>query len=128
MNCPLANVWRTKTFCPGEIPARGAAPLPGPTEQEIADQQMKDLRRDSLPARRPGTGRTPVAWRLRLHEVVFEADTPAGRAFDIALIVSIFAKKELLLMLIDRYNNRTSSHGCSWRTYSNAKKSVDISL
>jgi hypothetical protein len=22
-------------------------------------------------------------WRLRLHEIIFEADTPAGRAFDI---------------------------------------------
>ena len=29
------------------------------------------------------------AWRARLHQVVFEADTPAGRAFDIALITLI---------------------------------------
>jgi len=36
--------------------------------------------------------RTPAAWpkwRSTLHEVIFEADTPAGRAFDIALIASI---------------------------------------
>ena len=32
--------------------------------------------------------RTSV-WRARLHQVVFEADTPAGRAFDIALITLI---------------------------------------
>ena len=32
---------------------------------------------------------TMGGWRARLHEVIFEADTPAGRAFDIALIVSI---------------------------------------
>lgn len=25
-------------------------------------------------------------WRARLHEVIFEADTPAGRAFDVALL------------------------------------------
>ncbi|HEY9281927.1 MAG TPA: ion transporter [Pyrinomonadaceae bacterium] len=31
---------------------------------------------------RPATG----GWRGRLHEVVFEADTPAGRAFDVTLI------------------------------------------
>jgi voltage-gated potassium channel len=32
----------------------------------------------------------PVAsWRERMYEVIFEADTPAGRAFDIALLVSI---------------------------------------
>ena len=32
----------------------------------------------------------PLApWRERLHEVIFEADTPAGRTFDVALLVSI---------------------------------------
>ena len=29
-------------------------------------------------------------WRHRLHEIIFEADTPAGRAFDIVLLVFIF--------------------------------------
>lgn len=28
-------------------------------------------------------------WRLRLHEVVFESDTVAGRAFDVALLIAI---------------------------------------
>ena len=28
-------------------------------------------------------------WRLRLHEIIFEADTPAGKAFDVALLVAI---------------------------------------
>lgn len=32
-----------------------------------------------------------AAWRKRLHEIVFEADTPAGRAFDVALVVLILA-------------------------------------
>lgn len=35
--------------------------------------------------------RAPAAWRTRLHEIVFEADTPAGRAFDVALVVVILA-------------------------------------
>jgi voltage-gated potassium channel len=30
-------------------------------------------------------------WRLRLHEVIFEADTAAGRAFDVVLLVAIVA-------------------------------------
>ena len=30
--------------------------------------------------------RPDTAWRNRVHEVIFEAETPAGRAFDIALI------------------------------------------
>jgi voltage-gated potassium channel len=33
--------------------------------------------------------KTPVSIRSRLHEIIFEADTPAGRAFDVALIWSI---------------------------------------
>ena len=28
-------------------------------------------------------------WREKMHEVIFEADTPAGKAFDVVLIVSI---------------------------------------
>ena len=28
-------------------------------------------------------------WRKRLHEIIFEADTPAGKAFDVALLVAI---------------------------------------
>jgi voltage-gated potassium channel len=32
---------------------------------------------------------TKPRWRARLHEIIFEADTPAGKAFDIALLVCI---------------------------------------
>jgi voltage-gated potassium channel len=33
---------------------------------------------------------TPLSnWRFRLHEVIFEADTPSGKAFDIVLLLSI---------------------------------------
>lgn len=28
-------------------------------------------------------------WRFRLHEIIFETDTPAGKAFDVALLVAI---------------------------------------
>jgi voltage-gated potassium channel len=41
---------------------------------------------------RPGPDPTRAAttpWRARLHEIVFEADTPEGLAFDVALIVVI---------------------------------------
>ena len=30
---------------------------------------------------------THISWRHRLHEVIFEADTSAGKTFDIAMIV-----------------------------------------
>jgi len=50
---------------------------------------VQDLRRHKFPGPNSADGRPPAAWRIRLHEVIFEADTPAGRAFDIALIGSI---------------------------------------
>ena len=30
-----------------------------------------------------------AAWRQRLHEIIFEADTPAGKTFDVALLVVV---------------------------------------
>lgn len=38
-------------------------------------------------------------WRRRLHEIIFEADTPAGRLFDIALIASILCS--VLAVMLD---------------------------
>lgn len=32
-----------------------------------------------------------AGWRQRLHEIIFESDTPAGKAFDVALLIAIFA-------------------------------------
>ncbi len=31
----------------------------------------------------------PEGWRARAHEIIYEADTPAGKAFDVALIVCV---------------------------------------
>lgn len=41
--------------------------------------------RDRIAAARPET------WREHLHEIIFEADTPAGKAFDVALLIAIAA-------------------------------------
>jgi voltage-gated potassium channel len=30
-------------------------------------------------------------WQLKMHEVIFEADTPGGKAFDVALLIAIIA-------------------------------------
>ncbi|MBE9536341.1 MAG: ion transporter [Proteobacteria bacterium] len=37
-------------------------------------------------------------WRLKLHEIIFEADTPAGNAFDILLIVSILLSVAVVML------------------------------
>ncbi len=38
------------------------------------------------------------AWRHRLHEVIFEADTPAGRAFDLALFIAIIVSVAIVML------------------------------
>ena len=38
--------------------------------------------------------------RRRLHEIIFEADTPGGRLFDAALIVSIVISVILVIHLM----------------------------
>ena len=38
------------------------------------------------------------AWRSRLHEVIFEADTPAGKAFDVVLIASILVSVAAVIL------------------------------
>src|SRR4051812_7593129 len=46
-----------------------------------------------MPAMLPGTenalGRPAAGWRRRLYEIVFESETPAGRAFDKVLVMAI---------------------------------------
>ena len=37
-------------------------------------------------------------WRLKLHEIIFEADTPLGNAFDILLIVSILLSVAVVML------------------------------
>ncbi|MCB2107845.1 MAG: ion transporter [Rhodobacteraceae bacterium] len=44
-------------------------------------------------------GRPADGWRLKLYIIIFEADTRAGRAFDIALIAAILAS--LLVVVLD---------------------------
>ena len=43
-------------------------------------------------------GRPEDPWRLRLYTVIFESDTPAGRAFDMALILVILASVTVVIL------------------------------
>lgn len=40
----------------------------------------------------------PAPWRARLHEIVFEADTPAGKLFDVALLVAILVSVVVVML------------------------------
>ena len=46
-------------------------------------------RPDRFAKPQPKGDHKPSAWRLSLHEIIFEADTPAGKFFDIVLILTI---------------------------------------
>ena len=43
-------------------------------------------------------GRPLAGWRLRLYTIIFEADTRAGRAFDLALICFILASVAVVVL------------------------------
>lgn len=48
-------------------------------------------------------------WRARLHEVIFEADTPAGKAFDVTLIVAIITS--VLVVVLESVQSVRVAHG-----------------
>lgn len=48
-------------------------------------------------------------WRRVLHEVIFEADTPSGKGFDVLLIVSILAS--VLAVMLDSIHVVQIQHG-----------------
>jgi voltage-gated potassium channel len=53
------------------------------------------------------------AWRQRLHEIVFEADTSAGRAFDVGLLVAILAS--LATVVLESIPSVRADHGAALR-------------
>lgn len=57
----------------------------------------------------PEPGRNPSNWRLRLHEIIFEADTPGGKLFDIVLILAIILS--IIAVLFDSVAEIRNEHG-----------------
>jgi voltage-gated potassium channel len=54
-------------------------------------------------------GCPPAGWRRRLHTVVFETDTRAGRAFDIAVIAAILTS--IVVVMVDSVQPLAQRHG-----------------
>ena len=59
--------------------------------------------------RRSAESRGLHGWRATLHEVIFEADTPAGRAFDVALIAAVTAS--VLVVMLESVQSIGAAHG-----------------
>ena len=62
----------------------------------------------------PNAKTPPATRRERLHEIVFEADTAAGRAFDIALFAAIIAS--VVVVLLESMSSMRAEYGPVLRT------------
>ncbi|WP_046757195.1 ion transporter [Kordia jejudonensis] len=48
-------------------------------------------------------------WKSKLHEIIYEADTPAGKLFDVILLILILAS--ILLVMLESVNEFATKHG-----------------
>jgi voltage-gated potassium channel len=53
-------------------------------------------------------GKPPAGLRRRMYNIIFEADTPAGRTFDIALVIAILLS--ILVVVLDSVPSINASH------------------
>lgn len=53
-------------------------------------------------------------WRFALHEVIYESNTPAGKAFDVALLFAIFTS--IIVVMLDSVQSIHSQHGSLFKT------------
>ncbi len=52
-------------------------------------------------------------WRHRLHTIIFEADTPAGKAFDVALLITIVVS--VIAVMLESVESIREQHGPALR-------------
>lgn len=48
-------------------------------------------------------------WRFKLHEVIYESNTPAGKAFDVALLFAIFTS--IMVIMLDSVQSLHKEYG-----------------
>jgi voltage-gated potassium channel len=69
---------------------------------------MSDAPQPYVPQSPASYGRPQDGWRRRMYNVIFEADTPAGRRFDIALVIAILAS--ILVVVLDSVPAISAEH------------------
>ena len=52
---------------------------------------------------------TEKDWRFRLHEIIYESNTRAGKAFDVALLIAIFTS--IMVVMLDSVESIHQSYG-----------------
>lgn len=57
------------------------------------------------------------SWKHRLHEIIYEADTPSGKLFDVVLLIAILAS--VLLVMLESVDSINKEYGdllniCEW--------------
>jgi len=63
----------------------------------------------SPPPSAPDFGRPLSGWRLRCYTIIFEADTRAGRSFDLVLIWAVLAS--VMLVMLESVGSIRAAHG-----------------
>lgn len=51
----------------------------------------------------------PKDWRFKLHEVIYESNTPAGKAFDVGLLIAIFSS--IIVVMLDSVDSIHQQYG-----------------
>jgi len=51
----------------------------------------------------------PKDWRFKLHEVIYESNTPAGKAFDVCLLIAIFSS--IIVVMLDSVDSIHQQYG-----------------
>ena len=59
------------------------------------------------------TSRELSGWRARAHEIIYESDSPAGKAFDVALIATIVLS--VVVVMLDSVADFREEHGAQLR-------------
>jgi voltage-gated potassium channel len=75
-------------------------------ESSLAPPPTASIEQSEMAAR---FGRPEGSWRLRLYTIIFEADTRAGRLFDLLLIATVLAS--VLVVILDSVQSITAHYG-----------------
>ena len=89
LHTACAKQWHTSS---SSRPITGTRLEPGPCHGRLLVMAADDRQHPA-----PETPKAP--WRRLMHEVIFEADTPAGKAFDVVLLVVIVVS--VIVVMLD---------------------------